>query len=178
MTDHKRILFDACTLENFAVVARLGLLEKTYPNGAWTDGTELEIRRGSIERLHLRTLVGASWPGTPIAAEDPLALQQIDRIRRGLGGSPTTPTRHLGEAQIIRHISHVEPGTVFATDDRPAADFARRRGIRVVDTPDILRACFDAALLECPEAYELLREMVECGRGVAAPPSHWHICPS
>jgi hypothetical protein len=102
VTGSGRILFDACTLENFAVVGRLDLLPALYADrSGWTEGIELEVRRGMAERPHLQALIGAAWLGTPIAVDDPLAVQQIDRIRQGLGGSPRLPMQHLGEAQSL-----------------------------------------------------------------------------
>lgn len=178
MTGSDRILFDACTLENFVVVGRLDLLQTLYEGKCgWTDGIEMDIRRGLAERPHLQPLIGAAWLGTPIAADDPLAVQRIDRIRRGLGGSPGLPMQHLGEAQTIYHLGAVEPTAIFATDDRDAYNTAQRRGIHVIDTSEILGKCYEAAMLGCPDAYELLHKMAAAGRGVAVPPSHWYICP-
>lgn len=178
MTRAHRVLFDACTLENFASVARLDLLETRFSGrAARTDGVAFELRRRAAEQPALRPLVDATWLGSPIAAEDAPAVQQIDRIRRGLGGSPTLPTQHLGEAQSLYHLVFIEPSGTFATDDRDAYLTAQRRGVRVIDTVDILRECYSAGLLGCPEAYELLHKMVAAGRGVAAPPSHWFVCP-
>jgi|SRR5215204_2795668 len=174
-----RVIFDACTLENFAVVGRLDLLQALYQDrSTWTDGTELEVRRGAAERPHLQALIGAAWLGTPLAADEPLAIQQIDRIRRSLGGSPGLPTQHLGEAQAIHHVSTVESGAIFATDDRDAYNLAKRRGMNVLDTPDILRECFDVGFSGCPESFDLLHKMAATGRGVAMPPNHWYICPN
>lgn len=178
MTSASRVLFDACTLENFAAVQRLDILQMLYADrSAWTDGVELEIRRGTAERSYLQALAGAAWLGTPVAADDPLAVQQIDRIRRALGGASDSPTQHLGEAQSIYYVQTVESTAVFATDDLDAFNIAKRRGLRVMDTPDILRECYDAGILGCPEVYELLHKMVAAGRGVAVPESHWYVCP-
>lgn len=178
MTSAGRVLFDACTLENFAIVQRLDLLQVLYAErSTWTDGVELEIRRGISDRPHLQALTGAVWLGDPVAADDPSAIQQIDRIRRALGGAVGAPTQHLGEAQSIYHIQTVESTAIFATDDRDAFHTARRRGLRVMDTPDILRECYDAGILGCPDAYELLHKMAAAGRGAAIPESHWCICP-
>lgn len=179
MSGPGRIVFDACTLENFAVVGRVDLLQALYQDrSAWTDGTELEVRRGAAERPHLQSLIGDTWLGSPIAVDEPLVIRQIDRIRRSLGGSPRLPTQHLGEAQVIYHLTAVERDAIFATDDRDAYNLAIRLGMNVVDTPDILRECFDAGLSGCPESFDLLHKMAAAGRGVAVPPSHWYICPS
>jgi hypothetical protein len=138
----------------------------------------MDVRRGSAERPYLQALIGASWLGAPIIFDEPSAVQQIDRIRRSLGGSPGLPMQNLGEAQIIYHLSVVEISATISTDDKDAYSFATRRGLYVTDTPDILRECYEAGLLQCPEAYELLRKMATAGRGVAVPASHWFICPS
>jgi predicted nucleic acid-binding protein len=171
-------MLDACTLANFAAVGRLDLLRALYEGKcAWTEGVELETRRGVAELPYLQPLIGAIWLGTPVATDDPLAVQQVDRIRRALGGAPGAPTQHLGEADTIYHAGLAGATCVFATDDRDAYYTAQRRGLRVIDTPDILRECYDAGLLACPEAYELLHKMAAAGRGVAVPGSHWYVCP-
>jgi len=84
----------------------------------------------------------------------------------------------LGEAQVIYYLTVVESGAIFATDDRDAYNLARRRGLNVIDTSDILRECFDAGLSGCPEPFDLLHKMADDGRGVAVPPNHWYIRPS
>jgi predicted nucleic acid-binding protein len=84
--------------------------------------------------------------------------------------------QHLGEAQTIYHLSAIEPSAVFATDDRDAYNTAQRRSLHVIDTPDILIKSYEAGLLGCPEAYELLNKMAIAGRGVVVPENHWHIC--
>ena len=174
-----RIIFDTCTLENFAAVGRLDLLQTLYSDrSAWTDGTELEIRRGAAERPYLQELIDATWLGTPIAIDEALAIRQIDRIRRGLGGSPALPTQHLGEAQAIYHLTALESDAIFVTDDRDTYNLAKRRRLNVIDTPDILRECFDAGFSGCPESFDLLHKMAAAGRGVAVPPNHWYICPN
>lgn len=165
-------------MENFATVERLDLLADLYGEGcAWTEAVALEIRRGAKDRPHLRSLVGATWLGTPVGSEDPLATAEIFRIRRALGGSTAEPNQHLGEAESIYHASRTHSTGAFATDDQDAYTVAQRRGLFVIDTPDILRACYEAGIASCPEAYELLQKMAASGRGVTVPPSHWWICP-
>lgn len=178
MTTAGRIFFDACTLRNFAVVGRLDLLEKQFSGrAAWTDGTEIEIRRSAQHSPQVQSLLGAHWLGSPVVVgELPPAAQQVDRLRRAIGGGVARPLEHLGEAQAI----HALIGTdgIFATDDRKAADFARRKGIRTLDSSDLLRECFEAGLVGCPEAFEVLQLMARAGRGVAVPPGHMYVCPS
>jgi predicted nucleic acid-binding protein len=174
-----RVLLDACTLENFAVVKRLDLLQELFQmRAAWTAWVEREVIYSAAQRPHLEPLMGAPWLGEPIEFDDPLAIQGVDRIRRALGGSVASPRQHLGEAQGIYYLATSGQSVTMATDDRAAYAMAERRGLRVVGTPEILRACYERALIACPTAYELLVEMADAGRGVQLPPSHWHICPS
>jgi hypothetical protein len=86
---------------------------------------------------------GAAWLDEPIEFDDPVAIQGVDRIRRALGGSPASPTQHLGEAQGIYYLSTTELSVTMATDDRAAYAMARRRRLRVIDTPEILRICHE-----------------------------------
>lgn len=170
--------FDTCTLQNFAVVSRLDLLEKLFTGrAAWTDGTALEVRRAVRHSPSMAALLHCRWLGTPVAVGDaPPAAQQVDRLRRAIGGAASRPTEHLGEAQTIHRLLEQQADGVFVTDDRQAADFAVRNGLTTMDTVDILRDAFDAGLVGCPEAYELLVAMASAGRGIALPPSHLHVC--
>jgi hypothetical protein len=137
--------------------------------------TEEDIRIRDGVRPDLR-YIDRSWLGVPIDTDDPAAIRRIDLIRRALGGRPHLPKQHLGEAQIIEHLETTGMG-LFATDDRDATEMACRRGLEVVDTCDIVIACYDADLLGCPEAHKLLEQMAAEGRGVVLPDNHWQVCP-
>ncbi len=105
-------------------------------------------------------------------------LRRIDQIRRGLGvvtGDPAT--LHLGEAEIIDLLQTRQPSWLLVTDDLPAGDLARRRGIAVIDTPRVLADCYASGEIACPAAYELLEEMATKGRGVRVPLHHRDVCP-
>lgn len=89
----KGVFFDACTLRNFAVVGRADLLEKHFAGRAtWTDGTEFEIRRTARHLPHMQGLLGAPWLGPPVIVGDlPPEAQQVDRLRRAIGGGSAQP---------------------------------------------------------------------------------------
>ena len=95
------VYFDTCTLSNFAVVDRLDLLEERYGYRArWTETVQWEIRRGLSAAPHLQRVLDADWLGEPIeVGGDPIALTEINNIRRGLGAHPSNQTDHLGEAE-------------------------------------------------------------------------------
>jgi len=174
------VYFDTCTLSNFAVVDRMDLLEGRYGYRArWTETVEWEIRRGLVAAPHLQRVLDADWLGEPVeVGGDPVALAEINNIRRGLGAGPGNQTDHLGEAEIIYHLQYVDAGAFLVTDDRAALDFARRRGVVAFDTRKVVEECFAYAELGCPEAFNLLRRMAAADRNVRVPASHLDVCPS
>jgi predicted nucleic acid-binding protein len=163
---------DACTLKNFSVVSRMDVLEKHFTSRArWTEAIQREAGR-----LGLPTL---DWLGQALSAgEDIEALIGVDEIRRGLGATRADPaTLHLGEAEAIYVLERYHPDWTFVSDDQPAIDFARRRGLTAIDSEAVLADCYDNGLVGCPEAFDLLNSMAVAGRGVRVPPSHWYVCP-
>ncbi|BBH64809.1 hypothetical protein ACTI_14940 [Actinoplanes sp. OR16] len=174
------IYFDTCTLANFAAVDRLDLLRERYGHRArWTETIRWEITRGVGAAPYLQRVLQAEWLGEPVEISDSTsALTEINNIRRGLGALGSSPTRHLGEAEIIYHLQHVDVGAFFVTDDREALNFARRRGLFTFDTHKIMEECFSCSEVGCPEAFELLQQMAASDRGVRVPSSHMGVCPS
>ena len=175
------VFIDTCTFENFASVNRLDLLEGRYGHRAkWTETIEDEVKRGLARTPGLRDVLAAPWLGKPIDSPDSIkAVSEIDLIRRGLlkGFPPESATRHLGEAEIIYFIEKGYPGAIFITDDIPALDFARHRGLTAIDTVDVLGECFQMDEIGCPAAYQLIEAMVDKNRGVRLPASHMEVCP-
>ncbi len=173
------VVIDACTLSNFAAVGRLDLLRIRYGTRIrWTETVKFEIGRGVSTDPSLNQVLGATWLGNPIEMRgSPQVLQRIDRIRRGLGATAADPpTLHLGEAEIIDYLETRERSWIFLSDDQPALDLARRRGLSVLDTPLVLADCFASGEVGCPEAYQILVKMDEAGRGVKVPPDHRYVC--
>jgi predicted nucleic acid-binding protein len=163
---------DACTLKNFSVVGRMAVLEKHFNSRArWTEAIQREAGR-----LGLPTL---DWLGPAMSAgEDIEALIGVDEIRRGLGATRADPaTLHLGEAEAIYVLERYYPDWTFVSDDKPAIDFARRKGLTAIDSEAVLAGCYENGLVGCPEAFDLLNFMADAGRGVRVPPSHWFVCP-
>jgi predicted nucleic acid-binding protein len=175
------VIIDACTLWNFAVVGRLDLLDGRYTHRGvrWTESIQLEIRRHVSEEPQLQEVLNARWLGVPMAiAGSPQTLRRIELIRRGLLATPADPpTLHLGEAEVIDLLETQHPSWVFITDDRPAGDLAKRRGLAVLDSALVLSECHAAGEIGCPAAYELLSAMAAKGRGVRVPPNHRVVCP-
>jgi hypothetical protein len=175
------VLFDACTLQNFAVVDALWVLKCRYGGRAgWTEGVRHEIRRGlRTEPLLQRVLdLENGWLGNPLCLDEPGDYEDVDLIRRGLGGTSAEPLKHLGEAESIHALERADAhDRVFVTDDGPAADFVRRRpgGLRVLDAASVLAEAYAYGELRCPQAYELLTAMWKYPREIRVPP-HREVC--
>ncbi|WP_217693425.1 hypothetical protein [Streptomyces sp. CAI-68] len=173
-----RIYFDTCTLSNFAVVDHLPLLERSYGHrAAWTETIHWEVEKGLRAAPKLAAVLAARWLGDPVEISSSVkAVTEINNIRRALGGVNASPAEHLGEAEVIYHIENFEQNAIFATDDRFALDLARRRGVRCLESVDILAECYAMAEVRCPEAYELLCRMGDADRGVRIPAHHSEVC--
>lgn len=144
----------------------------------WTETVRWEVHRGLSIAPYLQTVIDASWLGEPVGiVGSPAALTEINNIRRGLGAKPGDQLEHLGEAEIIYHLQFVDIGGFFITDDQPALDFARRRGIAGFDSRRIMEDSFSMSEVGCPEAFDLLVRMSANGRGVRVPASHGEVCP-
>lgn len=165
------VIVDACTLKNFAVVGRLNILEQYFAQRAWwTPAIQHEAGRLDVPPI--------DWIGATSAPDDIAALLAVDALRRGLGATQADPaTLHLGEAEAIYFLETHRPAWTFISDDRPAVDFALKRGLNAMDTQELLADCYARGHIGCPEAFELLVKMAAAGRGVRVPPSHWYVCP-
>jgi hypothetical protein len=174
------ILVDTCTLINFAVVGRLGVLEAVLDGaGRWTQAAAFETRRSARHVPALPVGPEPAWLGAPVELDRPGDARAVERLRRRLGGTSRRPLAHLAETEAIHLIlTHPEfAGAVLLTDDGPAADFALRQRITVWRCADVLSVAHHDGHLGCPEAYELLCDMRQAGRGVAVPADHHQVCP-
>lgn len=172
-------MIDACSLQNFAMVGRLDLLEGRFGERlAWTQAVELEVKRGVQEERSLEQVLQCAWLGqaVDVTSGDVLAVVKVEPIRRALGGHSGRPFEHLGEAETIYYIENYAPSTIFVTDDRPALDFARNRQILVMNSAAVLSECHKSGEAGCPEAYQLLQQMAAMGRGVYVPNTHHEVC--
>ncbi|MEU0794811.1 hypothetical protein ABZ342_32515 [Amycolatopsis sp. NPDC005961] len=172
------VIFDTNTLVNFAVVDRLDLLEVHYGYRAlWTETVEVELQRGVSQEPKIRDILTANWLGDPVEIlVTPDENREIDRIRRALGGTASLPLQHLGEAEIIFYMENRAPGAILITDDMPALDFAKNKGLTAINTANVLGECYSYSEIGCPHAYELLVEMRNKGRGVRVPADHSSVC--
>lgn len=174
------VIFDGCTLENFAIVNRLDLLDSRYGHrAAWTYTIKKEVTRGLKNAPHLQSILDAHWLGQPLDIGTTAEMSDIFDLCRRIGKLPSdsTPTReNLGEAEVIFLMDKSPTNWLFVTDDGPARDFARRRRLQVMNSAEVLADCHAMGDIKCPDAYELLKRMANLGRGVYVPPSHRDIC--
>ncbi|MGH9111687.1 MAG: hypothetical protein ACRDZN_05225 [Acidimicrobiales bacterium] len=155
-------VFDTSPLSAFARVGRLEVLEARFGDTArWTIEVQDEIRRGVPAHPHLTDVPGAEWLGEPIRLTDPTDLTEIERVRWALGGIDARPERHRGEAATIVVAQQLE--AVAVLDERDARRLAAARGIPLIGTEGILRACARHGQITWDEAWELFSEMWRLG---------------
>jgi predicted nucleic acid-binding protein len=165
---------DNTVLCNFAAVDRLSLLEKVLDGrGRWTQAVAYEAERSSRHLPPLRTVAADGWLGEPIEIDDPRETELVDRLRRLVfGGNPRRPLQHLGEAETLTLIQHRSAfaESVWITDDGEAGRFARRKGITVLDTVDIIREAVAGGVVVAHEGHRLLCAMTSRGRHLRGVP--------
>jgi predicted nucleic acid-binding protein len=175
------LVADTCTLINFAVVYEMDLLEATLRGrSAWTQAVHAETSTFLQRMPVLKPLIEDRWLGEPIELDTEQDYREVHRLRARLGGTTAQPRKHLGEAESI-HALLSRPGlsgAALLTDDRDAAELARRQGLAAWDTPRLLRDGFDMGAVGHPAAYQVLVKMRVAGRGVLVPQQCTDICPA
>lgn len=165
---------DNTVLCNFAAVDRLSLLEKVLDGrGCWTEAVAAEAEQSTRHLPKLRQVTDDGWLGTPIEIDDPAETALVDRLRRVVfAGSPSRPLQHLGEAQTLVVIEQRAEFTnsVWITDDGEAGRYARRKGICVKDTVDIMREAVVDNLISTRKGHGLLVSMVAADRHLRGVP--------
>lgn len=165
---------DNTVLCNFAAVDRLNLLEKVLDGrGRWTQAVAAEAERSTHYWPKLREVTTGGWLGQPVEIDNPAETALVDRIRRVVfAGSPSRPLQHLGEAETLVLIEYRTEfdGSVWITDDGEAGHYARRKGIRVKDTVDIMREAVVDGLVMADTGHGLLTAMEQAGRHVRGIP--------
>jgi predicted nucleic acid-binding protein len=159
---------DNTVLCNFAAVDRLPLLEKVLDGrGRWSEAVAREARLSARHLPPLTGLVDRGSLGEPIGITDVDVRGEVERLRRAVfGGDRRRPTQHLGEAETLALITK-EPEfrrSVWISDDRDAARYARRRGITTLETYDLVAAAVREGLISPAEAHALLHRITETGR--------------
>jgi predicted nucleic acid-binding protein len=167
------IIIDSCTLANFAAVESLSILQKQFGGrGHWTYAIQHEARRLDVP--------DTGWLDPPIdvSANGVIAIIRVQEIREELGATSSDPaTLHLGEAEAIYYIESHNSSWTFISDDRPAVDFAEKRGLNAALSEEVLAYCYEHGNIGCPDAFNLLVRTESVGRGVRVPPNHWFVCP-
>lgn len=159
---------DNTVLCNFAAVDRLPLLKEVLDGkGRWTEAVAHEALLSARHLPLLRTLPLDGWLGDPIEIDDETERQAVERVRRSVfHGDRAAPTQHLGEAQTCVLITSRREfrASVWITDDRSAGTFSRRKGIRTLETMDLMALAAKTGLVKPAEGHRLLHAMTAAGR--------------
>lgn len=168
--------FDTSTLSNFAAIDRLGILEDRWGHRAvWTDAVRDEVEEGRNHTSYMAKVLQCEWLGAPLSFLSS-ELSGIQNIRARFSSVNDPPEKNLGEAELIFAILRAGGGSLI-TDDQIAASFARRKGITVLDTCDLMTDAFSMGTTGCPESYDVLRAMDAAGRqNVRIPSNHGQVC--
>ncbi|MQY26048.1 hypothetical protein [Nocardia aurantia] len=161
---------DNTVLCNFGSVLRIDLLEQILDgNGRWTEAVAAEAEQSSAYLGQLRRL---TFLGAPIEIDDPKAIAHIEHVRCNVfGGLPFT-TKHLGEAQtcyVLQNYEEFTGSSLWVTDDRDAADWARRNGLQTRDTMDLMSEGVLGGLIDRRAGFTLLHGMRQQGNWLRLP---------
>lgn len=163
---------DNTVLCNFAAVYRLDLLKDWLRGrGRWCEAVAYEAARSAAVLTQLATIAADGWLGEPIEVDEHQAAA-VDLIRRVvMGGDPTRPLQHLGEAQTCHVIQTVADfaGSWWVSDDRDALEYASHQGIRTYRTIDVMRMIVADGDLGADQALQLMRAMRATGRNLLVP---------
>ena len=167
------VLLDNTVLCNFAAVGRLDLLEAALEGrGRLTAAVNQEMERSLASVPGLVGAVGAPWLGEPLLVGEDHGNVKVWRQGR-LAGTVKDPLAHLGEAESC-HIIEKWPDfrdAWFATDDGKAVLVARKQGIVVGLTGDLLAMAARHHLVTPDEAFDLIIDMEQAGRNPRRPAS-------
>ncbi|MEV8048679.1 hypothetical protein [Streptomyces bacillaris] len=166
---------DNTVLCNFACVDRIALLEAILNGrGRWTAAVAYEAGNSArIAHRPLQALIDAGALGEPIEIDEDEAAE-VETARAAFGGVPELPLKHLGEAQTLHLIQtrqEFKGISTWISDDRITLSYARRKGISVMDTTDLMAYGCSMGDVRPEEAFDLLRRMVDEGQGVRLPGS-------
>lgn len=162
---------DNTVLCNFAAVHRLTLLQDFLRGrGRWVEAIAAEANRST---QLLPDLAGvARWMGEPIEITEESDIARVEVIRRDVfGGASTDPLKHLGEAQTCFLLKEKPQwrGACWVSDDVDALTFARRQGLVVRETIDVVMVIIQDGDLSVQEGWELMQEMIDHDRGLRMP---------
>lgn len=166
---------DNTVLVNFASVHRIHLLIKILDGrGRWTEAVAHEAKQSTRFHGDLTTLIESRALGEAIVLDDPGDIRKVEHLRRAVfGGSPQQATKHLGEATTCHLLTTRTElqDSYWITDDRDAADYARRQGITTRETLDLLSEGIAVGDCSRPEAWQLLLAMRKAGNYLKVPES-------
>ncbi|MGW1711255.1 hypothetical protein ACWCP8_38910 [Streptomyces sp. NPDC002206] len=166
---------DNTVLCNFACVDRIRLLEEILNGrGRWTAAVAYEASNSArIKYRTLQALIDDGTLGEPIEIEDD-EVEAVQTARVAFGGVPELPLKHLGEAETLHLIQtrqEFKGASTWISDDKITLSYARRKGLSVMDTTDLMAYGCSMGDVGPQEAFHILQQMVQLGRGVRLPAS-------
>lgn len=151
-----KIIFDNCTLSNFALSNSLHIIKKLYANYAYiTDFAAAEnirgINNGYTELTGIKEAILAGWL-KETALERPEEKALFETLSISLG---------FGEASSIA-IAKIR-SCIFACDDKAARKEAALPGVKLTGTIGILIKAVNKKIVDLEVGNKILKSMVSCG---------------
>ena len=150
------IIFDCCSISNFALADALFVLEKLYNQSIYiTNFVSAEIMRGvQLGHKDLRKIQTALKEGwlqeTSLSAQNEKSLYETLSISLGLGEASS-----IAAAKIR--------GFIFASDDRAARREAGLLEVKLTGTIGILKKAVSRKTISMNEGNLILTKMVKTG---------------
>lgn len=129
----------------------------------WTREIHQEVLRGVGRFPELQRILDAGWMGTPWEP-DTRDLKEIYKLQVGLNFGRVPATRNAGEAECILACRRLNGD--FVTDDVGATDFARRRGITVIDCVTLLQEGVAGGDVTGDDCWAAVQRMQAAGRAI------------
>ena len=166
---------DNTVLVNFASVQESSLLVAILDGrGRWTDAVADEARKSRRHHPDLGILIDSGALGEELYVDDPADVRAVEHLRRQVFHGPIDkPTKHLGEATtcfLLRKHEELRE-SFWVTDDRDAAEYAKRQGIFTWGTSDLMSEGLARGACVRDDAWLMLLAMRKAGNYLWIPAS-------
>lgn len=150
------LVLDASPLNHFARADELEALQKLLERFecVTTKAVLAELRRGTADHAELRNVLDAQWLRT-VSCDDLEELYAFGQYMNRLGNLD----RNAGEASVLAWAE--VHGAAAYVDDQVACNVARKRGVTVHRTLQLVVAAYRSAMLTEQRTQELIERLAD-----------------
>jgi len=151
---------DNTALVNFALIGRVDVLARLMNGrGAWTATVRLECEQSALALQNDQLLSVGDFLGEPYYPESSDEIEAIGVAREFLREPGDGPERHLGEAETIAIVTMRSLAAIVVTDDTGAMKLARRHGVPVATSSDLMILAVRANVVSPQQAWDYITEL-------------------